>query len=432
LTPREVTNRFVELAAPVRIAFYSGHGKATPAATGGVTFTAREEAGVPPLTARGLLTAMDDRPGGSISVLLLNTCDSGYVDLRGVTRPTVVLGSGYGEITAQGESRRPQTAFGGALAGALAGGADLLPFGNCDGVVTDDEVHQYLNNALHDIAAADDLAWRIRPLAVLKRNVDFHLPVAWPGIQPQCAGQDRRRTLDAFVDELRRRVSNARDGMVIQALHEAVESYFTPLTGAVPAPTGPRRFLLVSSGARGAAVLLDELRQLADARVGWPLVEVAGESEQALARGALAASYLDIVLLRIRDSAFGGLYLELVRMRDGLVTWAHVASESMRREEARTLATKIEARLPQAVGLVRVGDSTGLTSVVLRTTGPGLAPGSAVIQRRRWRDIVATKMDGTESVPLHDLSTAPCPGGLGQCFLMDHVEEDEGQWVFTY
>jgi hypothetical protein len=153
-----------------------------------------------------------------------------------------------------------------------------------------------------------------------------------------------------------------------------------------------------------------------------------GANEAILGRGARALTHLDLVLLRLAASTGRDLYLELVRLRDGFVTWAGHAKAPADADAARAIALAIGPRLPMPVELVRVDDGAGVGTVVLRSLGPGLV--LSRITRRTWAEAFSTASVAPTSLEFAGLPTVRCPGGLGQCFLVDPESERPERWWF--
>jgi hypothetical protein len=164
-------------AGPARLLFYEGHGDVRVCDGGtkeGLCLFA-------PRSARSFawsrlaepLAAQTEKTGWG--VLILNACDSGYADVRGVRGPLSVLGSGYEHVPLAAPKGSPQTQeprFAGLIASALG---EPFTDANCDGVITDRELQIRVNRELRHLPSSISS----NPIAVIRRQANADVPLLW-------------------------------------------------------------------------------------------------------------------------------------------------------------------------------------------------------------------------------------------------------------
>ena len=420
-------------AAHVRALFYAGHGEWMPGLAGSVDFVTTTPTSSDPLTALDLIEAMGGERADStdISILILNTCDSGYVDLRTLTHRMShqgmllsVLGSGYGSVDARQAEELPNTKFGGALASALAGDADGSPIGNCDGVLTDQEVADYVNYQLNRGTRTSWDDFKLQPYAVLKRNVEFPLPIKKMAPRTQC-------NLPTFEKALR---------TLPAALRSSAREYRNLLHGLTTRPTKQRKFLLVAPTVdrelhETRAAVMQQLKPLSQ-RLGWEMVDTSDIDTSHLAGAAKEMSFLDILLLRILPSALGGIFVELTSLSSATTVWGDIYHPTPKWPRPVDIAHAVARRLPRPYTLFRFGDA-GDSTILLRIEGQipdRLTP-------VRWNQFLLplTNPDAktvnisanVNTIELKSLLPAPCPGGVGQCFQAGSLKiaNEFDQWL---
>lgn len=141
--------------------YYVGHGRAPdselelPTSKGAIPFRAVLET--------------QDGPGRDPLVAILDGCDTGYLDLRGLTRPTSVLSAGYGAVIGE-PTPRGRAPFSEVIAEGLRGDADAKPTGNCDGTIDDEELAAFADVKIREMAFEARIPWSYRPTVVLRKN----------------------------------------------------------------------------------------------------------------------------------------------------------------------------------------------------------------------------------------------------------------------
>jgi hypothetical protein len=302
---------------------------------------------------------------------------------------------------------------------ALKGFADAPPVGNCDGIVTDEEARRFVAGELARNANDDWATWRIQPTAVLKRSVDFALPVSRSQSPGACAAPDWpavRRSLPA-------------------ALHEPLMAQRRFLTGTGPAPTGPLRFLVVTrSGLSDAEfdlpTFLKRGAQLAQPR-GWQVVDGTASQLKDLKQALRSASFLHALVLDVSRSPFGDVFVELRSPRESAARWADALAPSSAEQVALVGAEAVARRLSGRFELFSVRVA-GERRLIVRVRGELPKKVSAI----RWEQFVNGVRQGRH-IALAGLDPAPCPGAVGQCFFLSdetakQLAKDYEAWVVIH
>jgi hypothetical protein len=323
-----------------------------------------------------------------------------------------VIASGYGRIDRRATGDSPNTTFGAALSLALKGAADRAPFGNCDAIVTDEEATAFVDSRLRQGARGNWDEWQVQPTAVLKRNVDFALPLIRVTPSSACSRPN--------WDEVKLHLPGP--------LHEALRVHLAFLQGAGRPPDGYHRFLVLAKSELAASEFArsDFSRYLMPlaARLGWQVIDTPGLAVNDLAIALRASSFLDVLVVKTTHSAFGGFYIELTSPRDRALLWAHEGPLPAIQETARELAENLAHRLHGRFELI-VLESAGAKRLILRVRGE--------VPRRLtalpWGAFVQGQMGGGtgagHTLELLDskgnfrLAVSPCPGAVGQCFFLD-------------
>lgn len=419
---------------PGALAYYTGHGSipnGSPDPSGGVLLASTDLGALGVSHVLGALSSPHDPPAcgttvspagksaGLWTALLLNSCYSGYVDVRTARGPTTVLGSAYGEVEAVA-STRPLGPFADMLVPALAGHADRPPAGNCDGIVTDQEAYEFLVPAL----AAEGLrssGGQLFPTAILKRNVDAQLPLAWPG-RPESCGLPPLEVAE-----------------LPEALRSAAIAYRELLSAEVDAvPELGRSFLLFSHDSLSAAELdatsLGNAVQAFEAGLsalsppqGWTWVGVGAADADRVRRAVGVASFLDVLWLHARRSAFGGVYLDLHRPRDGTVLWGATFQNGVVNAHVQDAARGLVRRLPRRLELVAVTRQGTATSTILRASA-GLRHRARAVPFALPLTVAHANGQEVKLGP-----PAACPAGFGQCFQIHDARfySKTDQWLLV-
>jgi hypothetical protein len=319
--------------------------------------------GSAPVPASDLLNAQGKE--GEPSAVILNSCDSGYADVRpssGEERhPRSVVGAGYGWVTALPRDTALQddiqgaklTEFGHWTAVALEGAADDPPYGNCDGTVVDSELVRFVNAALADAARMSPHERKYSPFAVLKRQASVPVPL---------------------VKLVRTRACAAKRASVLSSLGAAISlpKELCDVSTSSGLVIGPTRYLLVMPRHGGATDRNRELAVQAAAELretaGWRVIYFDGPDGLTLARSlAIYCEGAEFRVLRISGTNEPTtIFAELIEPREG--------SLEVIRELPSIRTAELELLLPARIRLVDL---------------PGWLPigSDAAPTMSRWRDI---------------------------------------------
>lgn len=422
------------------VVYFTGHGEFFPQGDGGAL--AFRTSGGP--TDRLWLSealgelgrrAAAEPPGEGSTVVILNTCDSGYGDLRKAPQDTALLGSGYGRVPGGVSLASPliggtgSTEFGGWVAQALDGAADRGASGNCDGIVTDEEIAEYVNQGMHRRARISSVERQWRPRAVLKRNVDYPIPAVLLQGQADCGLPPFESSLQIFPPEV----------------GDAARAYQSFLRGQGRAmiwgPRRPsRRFLLVSGEVEAQALrddLATQVKPWAE-RLGWRVQPMESPEPSRLVAAARTLSFLELLWVRVRSSALGGWFVELTDLKTNSLLWAShqpnavgpmapsAAVGPSPRRPGIPWGEELVQRLPRRFSLISLGEPPQ-AALLLRVEG-AIPQGLRAVPFDRW---LKNDFRGALAVPLTELARAPCPTTLGQCFQADALPfaKDYQQWL---
>jgi hypothetical protein len=372
-----------------RIVFYAGHGKRDPK-TNQVSWPA--EGGDIPLSE--VLRAIDpgagpDRPW---STLIMNSCESAYADLRGIEGRVSVIGSGWGKVSAEPnrlDDPESLTRFGESLLAGIAGAADVLPEGNCDGVVTDGELSRTIGAALARAARKDSRLWHVAPVAALRRNGTAELPLLRLGaLALACRNQAPSGSMDTeTVRGLPR------------PLRERVETGHQLRGGFRPRDLPPLVAVISPTEA-------DEIVRSLESMAGPAGLEIVRVSDTNLVASVARMAAVPVYWLNIQTAGRDSWYVELVRGRDRASAWA---SFLPRPSSVVDTVSRIAARLPNAWRIVRpLGHADGQ----LRTT---LVWNNGAIEWMDWKALAEGKTSWRRE-DLKNLRPAACPDFAGVCF----------------
>lgn len=373
--------------ARAQVLFYAGHGTwSEVAGKRGVEFASADPSDHE-LSAALLLRLLDSAPA-AWSVLMLNTCDSGWVDLRGTKKPIVAIGAGYGRVSQANAPHLPYTEFGSALIRAIKGEADTAPFGNGDCVVTDREARRYLNAELRRAARSNQLAWALRPLAVVKTTAAYPLPIAWRK-GPTCITPN-------FLS-------------LPLAVGDRAREYRKFMEGGPPPKAASRRVLFVSDPAPWPK--FNDSLKAGLHPLGWDVFPIREAQIQAARKAAMSVDFPEIYELAAQPSTSSEFHLELTDLQNRNILW----SASIKGEPGALDAGRLVApHLPTSLDLVNLSSSSN-PDWVLVVHGP--LPKR--VQLLRWQAYFNKEKPSQAKIELELLPSLPCPRGRGQCFRIE-------------
>jgi hypothetical protein len=413
---REMTEALHTLArSPVRVFYFSGHGALTQAKDD-VEFALQGESpgNIEWIPFSRALDELTTTRAGKVqegwSVVLLNTCNSGYASVALIPRPVTVIGSGYGAVDIDTKQASVMSPFARALTKALEGYADIGPHGNCDGVVTDREAADYTNYLLKSTitrSTAPDL-WKKRPSAVLRRQWTGELPITWHHLGRSCQRVDPRGLLakpwaSLLPEPFRKALA-------------ALARWQTPPTPGQPPPplASVNHVHLFVDGSVDVPPDARELLVKRGERLGATVVcaTIAAPDLRDLAR---AAFFTDVLELTKQPGYMSSdSILKLVRLRDGAVLWTDIGIAT------RPLSAESVLRaLPARFELFDSGLEPSRTAVrdrplYVQANVPVLANTELVLSR--WGEFLAGQPGHEKIAVARPLAAVPCLGGYGQCF----------------
>ena len=381
-----------------RIVFYAGHG-IRDAKTNQVSLPVA--GGAVPLGR--VLAALDARaantPPGSWSVLIMNSCESAYADLREAKGQLSVIGSGWGRVSAapdRGDDPQSLTRFGAALTDGLSGLADAAPIGNCDGVITDGELSRFIDERMARAARADTELWRLAPVAAIRRNRAVDVPLA------QLATPARGCQKAEAKAEPKNRPGAAPSPPLASAFTARLDSVARLRAWAAPEAARPLVAVLAPAA---AGAIVSGLAKIGDI-TGVEIVPVNPLRIEDVAAAERRAASVPTFWLEIRPGQAGEWYFELVRGRDRATTWA--ASFPADRP-AQEIVAAVAPRLPRELRVLRpFGRSDGQLRVTANWTGGAL-------ETADWGSLAAGNPTW-QRVELKEPRPGACPDFAGLCF----------------
>lgn len=422
----EVLDGLAPLAkATQSVVFYTGHGKVDPTRTQLNLLLEGRDPESPELWAfdHFLKGFGGHTPARGWRVALLNTCDSGYANVRGAAGAVTVIGSGYGRVDARVRSMPMVRLFADLLGEALDGDADLGPDGNCDGIVSDREAADHINNALRRLLPhlPDQSLRRHRPLAVVRRQADSEVPIVWHARPHNCQAQDV--TAKAWL------------GALPVSLQALVRTEQQVRSGTIRAlPESRTRYLVVTNEVLLSPRELTELTRIAGA-LGYEVFRAGRLGPPELRALAGYSLGLRLYTLERFDAGQLGVYVSLSRARDDALVWkgrVPVGGAFPLQQLVRALPRRAE--LYRLTFALRDPD-VPLDRVYLRVDGR-MTDGPLYL--RKWEQlftgasVAARRLEIPETAPV-----TPCLGGLGQCFQIRPCRNDActrldpHEWVIT-
>jgi hypothetical protein len=195
---------------------YSGHGQLERAGSNICVYSDDLQRGaLLPATSLLRLPVSTDTasPSAPWALLILNSCESAFVDLRGAVRPTAVISTAHEEVSASLQSHaigEKGTVLAEMLAAVLSGDDERTeedpraggPDANCDGILTDFEIFGRLASAL---ARVYPDTGSNPPVLNLRRGSRTHIPLPLDGeplASKSCSRATVRQGIVQFISGL--------------------------------------------------------------------------------------------------------------------------------------------------------------------------------------------------------------------------------------
>jgi hypothetical protein len=434
-------------APGARILYYEGHGYSFASCGAGTQalclVSPLGEHRFPWHELAELIPGPGDREGWG--VLLLNTCDSGFADVRPVPAPFSLVSAGLGLVPAGRAAplaalSGPQLGwFSHLLARALA---DPTTDTNCDGMMTDREFQETMNVSLKQRPVSK----LTNPIVTVKRQADADLPLVWVSAPSNgCADQPALEALLAAADARTLPEGFRRD----LELH----GVFLRDRGPVPVESALRYLWLEDSRACPAAGGKDATRTLIETRAALlgflsvPAPASPPASPHFAGQLARAATFTRVERLTLSP---GGVKLDapdgqkLLRLDAGAAACVPPdLSETNLATDPGHAALRVLRCLPSRLTLVTakagledlgcdevppdptLGDIcpiTGTSQACIAVRVDGRFP-TTPVRLVRWQDFMARGGAATGVVlDWTDATAIPCNTASGQCFKLKNPE----------
>lgn len=183
---------------------YSGHGSKPRDAGTELCMIGEDDVTPAPVAASSLFSEIRESTWG---VFLINSCFSGYVDIRQAHLPAAVLTVSHGEIDALHNGPTIEGTTIGKMLAEIVSRRDDGPDWNCDGIVTDYELFGHLMNGLQFWASK---LGAHSPVFNLRRQARSHIPIALdgePAHSKACDPDTVKRAVTEIRDSLRQDAS---------------------------------------------------------------------------------------------------------------------------------------------------------------------------------------------------------------------------------
>lgn len=414
--------------SPGLLVYYTGHGgyeKGRPSA---------RTRGGGSLPYRRLLDVMKLGEDGW-ATLIVNSCESSNVDLGRVSRASSIIASGYTlvrgspteEQVARQVSALPRSPFAEFATHGLEGAADSTVSGNCDGIVSDAELADYVNERLDDHFTDHWIEEQLRPTATLRSSTLAALPLAWVEGSQGCKPK-----------ELQYGALCEGNPKLPPKLCSAISNRNSLRRGESGSPTAGAGSYLVLRDRRAQGASNTFARALTP-RLSTLGVDVIFDPAQQVPVAALAAA-VDLNHLYVADVTDDeqGTYwwVSVVRARDG----EEVATLSVPPDEKRLLEYVLRS-VPRRIEAFDLGCSAvASTSSRCALSGSSggklwlriLGPVPRALSMVRWEDFIAGSSKDPIPLTASSLTAIPCPQHVGHCYEMSRptaISGNLGEWL---